>query len=207
VLAEVAARDAPHGIRIIGIDGPSGSGKSTLAARLARLSGASVIETDDFVSWNDFAGWWPRFDREVLDRLMAGHAARYRVRDWANDEFGTALNGYKTVPWAPLVIVEGVTCTRAEATTRLAYRIWVEAPAELRLDRGVRRDGPSHRLLWEAWMREEAEFFTKDGTRHRADLVVEGAPSVAHDPEREVVLAADGNGHDPLHAGPRSSNT
>jgi hypothetical protein len=29
--------------------------------------------------------------------------------------------------WAPLVILEGVTCTRLAATDRLAYRVWVEA--------------------------------------------------------------------------------
>jgi hypothetical protein len=41
------------------------------------------------------------------------------------------------------------------------------------------------------WMRQEADFFTRDGTRNRADLVVEGAPVVAHDPDSEVVVAAD----------------
>lgn len=72
--------------------------------------------------------------------LLTGHADHYRAQDWEYDEFGSSLNGYKTVKPGPLVIVEGVTCTRSEATERLCYRIWVEAPEGLRLERGVERE-------------------------------------------------------------------
>ena len=91
VVADVMRRDAAGtGIRLIGVDGPSGAGKSVLAARLAARSSAPVVAIDDFVSWSDFAGWWPRFDRQVLTPLLSGADARYQVRDWANDEFGRA---------------------------------------------------------------------------------------------------------------------
>jgi hypothetical protein len=102
ILANVMARAAAEaGIQILGVDGPSGSGKSTLAARLAARSGAPLIKIDDFVSWPDFAGWWPRFERQVLTPLLSGLDACYQVRDWANDEFGTSLNGWKTTEWSP----------------------------------------------------------------------------------------------------------
>jgi ABC-type dipeptide/oligopeptide/nickel transport system ATPase component len=191
VLANVGQRDDVNGIRIIGIDGPSGSGKSTLGKRLARLSGAPLIQIDDFVSWPDFAGWWPRFDDQVLAPLINGDAAHYQVRDWDNDEFGTSLNGWKTAEWASVVIVEGVTCTRWESATRLAYAIWVEAPAELRLQRGIERDGETHRHLWLRWMREEQAFFDNDRTRSRADLRVLGVSGVCQDPAAEVVVVVD----------------
>ena len=188
VLADVVRREAASsGIRIVGVDGPSGSGKSTLAARLAARSHASLIEIDDFVSWPDFAGWWPRFESQVLLPLEAGSDAHYQVRDWTNDEFGTSLNGWKTVPWAPLVILEGVTCTRVAAADILAFRIWVEAPADLRLNRGVKRAGETHRQLWLDWMKQEHQFFTDDRTRARADLLVDGNPNIAHDQETEIV--------------------
>jgi hypothetical protein len=187
VLAEIRKRGPYRGIRIVGVDGASGSGKSMLAARLAARSGAPLIQVDDFVSWSDFAGWWPRFDRQVLDRLVSGQDAWYQVRDWRNDEFGSSLNGWKTVPWSPLVIVEGVTCTRRAATDRLAYRIWVEAPDGVRLERGVARDGETHRQLWIDWMREEGRFFADDGTRARADLRIDGNPTTPHDPDSDVV--------------------
>ena len=50
-----------EGARIVGIDGPSGSGKSTLTRRIMDRTSATLVEIDDFVSWTDFAGWWPRF--------------------------------------------------------------------------------------------------------------------------------------------------
>jgi RecA/RadA recombinase len=188
VLAEVMRRGGSRtGIRLIGVDGPSGSGKSTLARRLAARAQAPVVEIDDFVSWPDFAGWWPRFDRQVLTPLASGSDARYQVRDWANDEFGTSLDGWKTMAWAPLVILEGVTCTRLAATDRLAYRVWVEAAEDLRLRRGLERDGTDHRQLWLTWMDEERAFFAADATRARADLRVTGHPTVPHDPETELV--------------------
>ena len=188
VVADVRQRDAAGtGIRLIGVDGPSGSGKSTLAARLAARPSAPIVAVDDFVSWSDFAGWWPRFERQVLTPLLSGADARYQARDWANDEFGASLDGWKTVAWAPLVILEGVTCTRLAAANRLAYRIWVEAPEDLRLQRGLERDGTDHRQLWLTWMAEEREFFAADGSRARADLRVTGQPTVRHDPETELV--------------------
>ena len=58
IAAAVLAREPVNGIRIVGIDGPSGAGKSHLAGRLAASLAAPVIEIDDLVSWESFAGWW-----------------------------------------------------------------------------------------------------------------------------------------------------
>ncbi|MGH9080868.1 MAG: uridine kinase family protein [Acidimicrobiales bacterium] len=180
-----------QGTRIVGIDGPSGSGKSTLTRRLIDRSAATLVEIDDFVSWTDFAGWWPRFDDQVVKPLLRGKDAHYQVRDWQNDPLGTSLDGWKAAPWAPLVIFDGVTCTRRAVTDRLAYRIWVEAPEEIRLARGLARDGEHDRHLWLAWMRQERDFFVKDRTRERADLYVDGVGSGHVDADQDDVLTFD----------------
>lgn len=186
----VLAATAVAGIRLVGIDGPSGSGKSTLAQRLrTRLPGSGLVQIDDFVSWADPDGWWPRFDAEVLQPLAQGRAARYRVRDWTGDEFGTALAGWKVQPWAPVVLVEGVTCTRRAASPYLAYTVWVHAPADQRLSRGLNRDGNDHLDVWQRWMAWEDQFFSQDRTRERADLRVDGHPTTPHDPETHLVTA------------------
>jgi uridine kinase len=163
-----------NGIRIVGVDGRSGSGKSFLASRLSTLLSAPVIEVDDFVSWDCFAGWWTRFDEQVLTPLLAGREARYQARDW-NDWYGSSLGEWKTQPWSPTVILEGVTCTRRETVGRLAYAIWVEASTDVRLARGMARDTdfPGKEKLWERWMRDEDEFFAADHTRDRADVIVD----------------------------------
>ena len=118
---------------------------------------------------------------------LAGDDAHYQVRDWANDEFGTSLGEWRATARAPLVILEGVTSTR-RAARGLAYRIWVQAPDALRLTRGLRRDGDSHRQLWLDWMIAEREFFDRDGTKSLADLLVDGNPTAPHDPDVDVLL-------------------
>ncbi|MEV4638873.1 hypothetical protein AB0J80_16115 [Actinoplanes sp. NPDC049548] len=177
IAAAVTSREPINGIRIVGIDGPSGSGKSHLARPLGELLSAPIIEIDDFASWESFAGWWPRFDAQVLTPLLAGEDAVYQARDW-NDWYGSSLGEWKRQPWAPAIIIEGVTCTRRETVGRLAYAAWVEAPASLRLARGLERDRAfaGADRLWRRWMTEEERFFAADGTRERADIIVGTGP-------------------------------
>jgi uridine kinase len=174
IAAAVARRAPVSGIRIVGVDGPSGAGKSVLAARLATLLTAPIVEIDDFVSWDCFAGWWPRFDEQVLSPLLAGHDATFQARDWT-DWYGSSLGDWKTRRWSPTVIIEGVTCTRRDTIGRLAYAVWVDAPAATRLARGLARDAgfAGKEDLWKRWMREEDEFFAADQTRERADIIVD----------------------------------
>jgi uridine kinase len=174
IAASVLERAPVNGIRIVGVDGRSGAGKSLLASRLSTLLTAPVIEIDDFVSWDCFAGWWPRFDEQVLSPLLSGRDATYQARDWT-DWYGSTLGGWKTQRWSPTIILEGVTCTRRDTVGRLTYAIWVEAPAEMRLARGMARDSrfPGKEDLWKQWMREEDEFFLADETRERADRIVD----------------------------------
>jgi energy-coupling factor transporter ATP-binding protein EcfA2 len=188
IAGDIEARDGVNGVRLVGVNGPSGSGKSTLARRLSGHLAAPVVEIDDFLSWGDLEGWWPRFESEVVRPLLAGGDPRFRVRDWSDDEFGSGLDGWKTVKWNPTVVVDGLTCTRRAVAARLAYRVWVDAPEAVRLVRGVRRDGETHRQLWLSGFQAESAFFAADGTRLRADLRVDGAPTAPHDPDSEVVV-------------------
>lgn len=171
--ASALAAPTPIGTRLIGVDGPSGSGKSTLAAQLRDvIPECGLIEIDDFVSWVDFGGWWPRFAEQVLEPLRIGRPARYQVRDWDGDEFGDSLAGWKELAPGGTVIIEGVTATQARFRPYLAFSIFVEAEPEVRLRRGLARDGERHRPLWERWMAQESSFFAADGTRERADRVL-----------------------------------
>jgi len=186
--SDILRREPLGGTRIVGIDGPSGSGKSTLARRLANRVTAEIVQIDDFLSWGDLDSWWPRFEAEVITPLLNGDDVTYRVRDWIGDEFGDGLDGWKTVTWSPTVLIEGLTSTRAAIATRLAYRIWVDAPESVRLERGVQRDGEMHRGLWINMVGLEEAFFASDDTSARADLRVDGAPRLRHNPASQVVV-------------------
>jgi len=54
-------------------------------------------------------------------------------------------------------------------------RVWVEAPAELRLARGVARDGEDARRTWvDVWMPSEDRYVERDDPVGCADLVISG---------------------------------
>ena len=196
-LADVAERifrsTTTNGTRLVAVDGCAGAGKSTLARRLAALLEAPIATTDDFLSWTDLDSWWSRFERELIEPLLDRREARYPVRDWQRDPEGESVTGTKTIPWAPVVIIEGVTASRRALTDRLAFRIWVDAPEDVRRERNFARAEYWHDH-WEAWRDMEAAFFAADGTPGRADLLVDGDPAVTHDPDTQVVPL----GGDPL---------
>lgn len=172
---EILARPCPHVVRLIGVDGAAGSGKSTFASALARaLGGAPIIPIDDFLAWDDLQDFWPRFEAQVLEPLFAGKDLRYQMRDWLHDNEGRGLGEWRELAFSPVVILEGIGATRRQLGSRLHYSVWVQADAELRLARGLARDGEQARGLWEGFMPGEADFFEADGARGRADLVVDG---------------------------------
>ena len=171
VLARARALPATLGSgRLVCVDGPAGSGKTTLAAAIAEQAGAPVIHMDSL-----YDGWdgLPRVTGQLDDLLLPladdrpGHYLRY---DWDLQEYVETV----TVEPVPLLVLEGVgSGSRAHAglCTVLA---WVEAPADLRLARGLERDGAPLEDHWRQWMHDEAEHFAREATRDRAGLVVDG---------------------------------
>jgi predicted kinase len=190
-LADVAGRilrsTEANGTPLVAVDGCAGAGKTTLARRLAALLDAPIATTDDFLSWTDLDGWWSRFERDILEPLLARRDARYAVRDWQRDPEGYGVTGTKTTPCAPVVLIEGVTSSRRAVTDRLAFRVWVDAPEQVRRERNLSRADYWHDH-WDAWLVRERAFFAADGTRDRADLLVDGASTIAHDPDTQVVV-------------------
>jgi uridine kinase len=170
--------------RLVAVDGPGGAGKSFFAQRLSEaLSSAPVVQTDDFATGEPAIEWWPRLEREVIQPLLSGRAARYQRFDWNR----RALAEWRDVPAAPVVIIEGVSSARREVAPHLALAVWVHAPRAVRLARGLERDGEAARSAWERWMEEEDAHFRSDKTMARCNLFVHGAPTSPHDLRQEFV--------------------
>lgn len=169
----VRARRPPAGMatRIVAIDGLGGSGKSSFARQLSRaLGGAPIVQTDDFASWDNPLDWWPQLLERVLVPLSKGETARFERSHWGGETDGELV----VVEPAEVVILEGVTASREAFAPYLAYSIWVEASAQLRLRRGLDRDGPDALEQWQAWMDEEDRYRVRERPDERADLVVRG---------------------------------
>lgn len=168
LVAAVCGRPGP--VRLVGIDGLAGSGKTTLATRLSAAGGGwPVVHTDDFATHDDLLGWWPRVLAEVVEPLLAGSAVTYRPYLWATRSWGAPVH---VEPGRP-VLLEGVGATRRAWRDRLAMRVWVDAPRDVRLQRVLSR-GDGSPEFWREWMAAEDAYVDQERPQHHADLVVDG---------------------------------
>ena len=157
--------------RIVAIDGCGGAGKSSLAAKLAALlDDCPLIHTDDFASWDHPLDWYPRMITQVLEPLRQNRPTRYQKFDWQKKQLGE----WETVEPCPVVLVEGVSASRVEFRPYLSFAIFVETDRELRLQRGLERDGEEALPLWKQWMAEEDAYLLRDRPEEYADVVISG---------------------------------
>ena len=158
---------------LIGVDGCGGSGKSTFAKEITKLSSKiTIIHMDDFyLSSNsrikgtaqempigaDFD--WQRLRKQVLVPLSNNEEGNYQRHDWCSD----SLSEWHRVFNGGIVIIEGVYSTRKELADFYDFKILVDCPRELRLKRGIERDGESARDMWEKiWMVAEDKYMNED---------------------------------------------
>ncbi|MER7839494.1 hypothetical protein ABTY98_27325 [Streptomyces sp. NPDC096040] len=156
-------------VRLVGVDGHAGSGKTTFAERLATaLGGAPVLHLDDIASHEELFAWTGRLLAQVIEPLGRGDTAHYAPYDWRARTFGPP----RTLPPAPVILVEGVGAGRRALRPFLARLLWMEVPREDSWTRGRLRDGTEQRDFWAGWVRAEHAHFTEDPSRPYADLLV-----------------------------------
>ena len=184
---EIRAQPGP--VRFVGIDGCGGAGKTTFTQRLVRhADGWPVIHTDDFATHDEPIEWWPRLLAEVIEPLSRDEPATFRPYDWVLRRPGDAV----TVNPADVVVIEGVGATRAAWRERLTTAVWVETDSDLRLRRGLERDGAELAEFWHDWRLAENRYVDQEQPSAHADLVVAGDPTgVVHDPEVEFVVLSE----------------
>jgi uridine kinase len=172
VLDRVAAlmpeRRAGRGFVLVGIGGRGGSGKTTLARMIPE---AQVVSTDEF--WDGAEFELSRLRVEVIDALLRDETAEYRAFDWKSQQpFATP----RVVRPRDVIVIEGVCALHALFREAYDLRVWVDAPREVRLARGIARDGEGARRVWETqWMPREDRYVQRDDPVSAADLIVDGS--------------------------------
>ena len=173
---------------MVAIDGPAGSGKTTLADALGAPRGDASLHLDDlYEGWSGLEGsLWPRLARPGPG---AARAAACPAATSATTGRSGAFAEWVDVPVPDLLVVEGCGSARRAVDPVAVLRVWVEAPDDLRLERGLARDGADAREHWLTWMADEAAHFARERTRERADVRLD-AFGAARSPDADGVLTS-----------------
>jgi uridine kinase len=172
----LASRPTLGRTRLLCVDGPAGAGKTTLAGQVAeavtaRSRTVALVHMDDlYEGWGGLRSSGPTLHQQVLEPLERGVPGCYRRYDWHLEVYAEE----HPVPVVDVLVVEGVGAWRSSYAELVTLLVWVEAPADLRLRRGLERDGAAAEPHWRAWSVDEAALHAKEETEAHADLVVDG---------------------------------
>ncbi|MEO6996712.1 MAG: hypothetical protein ABI112_01370 [Terracoccus sp.] len=168
---------------VVAIDGPSGAGKTTLAQGVvdaltvlpgilgpSTATGVELVHMDHlYPGWDGLAAAPGLLTTQVLEPIARGEPATYRLWSWLREEW----TGSRAVPPSRFLVVEGCGASVLPAGAYAAVRVFLEADRGVRMERGIARDGAAYRPKWQRWADQETVLFESDGTRRRADLVID----------------------------------
>lgn len=162
--------------RLVCVDGRAGAGKTTLGDALAgsgvSCGSVALLHMDDmYAGWSGLGDVSPRIQSGIVDPLTDDRPGRYQRYDWHLGSFAE----WHTVEPVDLLVLEGVGSGALTYTRSITTLVWVEAPRELCLARGMERDGEQVLPYWLSWMDQEDELFVREGTRARAHVIVDGS--------------------------------
>ncbi|MDB4633834.1 uridine kinase [Rubripirellula sp.] len=187
--------DSPASSLLIGIAGGSAGGKTSLAKELVAAAGenASLLELDRFyhclgntkdchqTNFDEPAALDFELLQKVLEQLRTHGTASVPKYDFTTHK----RVGYEPLQAAPLIIVEGIlVLSNRKVRDLLDFRLYVDAPAELRLQRRIKRDmkergrdAESIEQQWNATVRPMHDKYVEPSRQH-ADQLIDGTTNL-----------------------------
>ncbi len=169
---------------VIAISGFGGSGKSSLANSLGTALNIPVIGIDSFMKLGAFTSeynFWEimdfaRLENEILKPFLN------KDGEISYGHFDPKLNKIsetRTSQNTGRIIVEGVGLIRPELIKYFTYKIWIDCPLEIAIERGKKRDreeyGNPTDELWDGlWKKNDLEYFEKFKPKDVADYIFYG---------------------------------
>jgi uridine kinase len=157
---------------LLAIDGPAGSGKTTLASKFEAeyklTASVQVIHMDDL-----YNGWEQALSQDLTTKLAEIVQAHKSGKDfylakfnWDAMEFGEA----RLLHSSQVLILEGVGAAQKIVRDAGAKTYWIEAPAEIGLQRVLERDGHHLRESMLNWQSYQDAHFMMDKTAENCEV-------------------------------------
>jgi hypothetical protein len=172
-LARSASPTAVSGrMVVIAVDGRSGSGKTLLGRAVATSLACPVVHLDAlYPGWDGLQAGVDLLATHVLEPLARGGRGSYARWDWVRNRPGRTV----TVEAGPLLVVEGCGTLVTPAAEFAAVRVWLEAPATVRKERALARDGDTYAPHWDRWAAQEDAVYDAARPCESAHLVLRTA--------------------------------
>jgi len=165
-----------HKSFIIGIDGFGGSGKTSLAKLLKQhFEKVTIVEMDDFYLPSLKRADYQRVKEQVLAPLVNDIPASYQRYDWKTDRMAE----WHAIEPGGVVIIEGSYSTNNDIKSMYDFKIWIECPQDVGMERGIARDLTRDKVdtrnKWiNEWMPLEKEYVNAYNPKQYADYIVDG---------------------------------
>lgn len=130
-------------IIFVAIDGMPGGGKSSLTKYiLHKIPAIKLIKVDDFFNPLTNGDDINRLKNDALIPLKNGKTANFKIYDWKE---GKIMEG-KTIEPEGIILIEGICSMDKSLIDYYDYKIWIECPPEVGLNRALIRDNLNSKI-------------------------------------------------------------
>lgn len=152
------------------IDGMPGSGKSTLTKYiLHKIPTVKLVKMDSFFNPSTNNDDFERLKEECLIPLKNNKIANFKIYSWEEKKL---VEGEPIEPGG-IILVEGISSMEKDLIDFYDYKIWIDCPSEVGLERVLARDKAKYRELWiNKWIPETVKYIENQKPYKKADVVI-----------------------------------
>lgn len=170
LLHKILSLSATKEMVFIAIDGMPGGGKSTLTKHIIqRIPHIKLVRMDSFFNPSLNTDEFKRLKENVLIPLKNNKIANFKVYDWKEKK----LTDADPIEPGGIILVEGISSMEKDLIDLYDYKIWIDCPPEVGLERSLARDKGHFRELWiNKWIPETIQYIKEQKPHLKADLII-----------------------------------
>lgn len=153
----------------VAIDGMPGGGKSTLTKYiLDKIPTVKLVKMDNFFNTSTNNDDFERLKNEVLIPLKSNKIATFKIYSWDEHKM---IDG-EAIKSGGIILIEGISSMESDLLPFYDYKIWVDCPPEVGLERVLTRDKANRKLWVNKWIPETVKYIKEQKPHEKADIII-----------------------------------